>query len=403
MKHQIATILFLLCVPFWGVAQINLVHNPSFEDHTSCPTTYDQVAYANFWNGIDTPVCFTQCAPDYCNVCGSGQVAVPHGGTANYFHYPRTGNGMMQMQLYYDYGSGGHIQDYLQGKLYTNLVAGKSYCVTFYVVNMRRSEYAINHIGSYLDDGTIDTTTHCNYYQTEYSPQIVETPVISDTINWTKIQGSFIANGTEKFITIGNFFDTSGTTHVQVNYTPHSQVGEYLIDDVSVIALDDTANAGPDRMTSPTGDSVWVGDSTGYLPCYWYANGVLIDSNTAGLKVHPDTTTAYIMVLDVCGHITSDTAVVWVYPLGESGVRGAVERRVRVWPNPATDVVNITGAGGCEVRVYDMVGQMCGIECTWLDKPTMAIHFTQLPKGVYTVAITDPVSGERVVRKVVKN
>ena len=245
---------------------------------------------------------------------------------------------MMQQILYYDYGFGGHLLDYLQGRLYDQLIAGKAYCVSFYVVNEHHSQYAINHIGAYFDDGSIDTiTTNCGYYQTAYSPQIVDTPVIYDTVNWTKIQGSFIANGTEKFITIGNYFDTSGTTHVAVNYTHLSHVGEYLIDDVSVIAIDDTANAGPDRVTTTAGDSVQIGDTTGYLPCQWYANGVLIDSNTAGFLVHPDSTTRYVMVLDVCGHITTDTAVVWVFPSGVQNINNSgmvANQHYSLSPNP---------------------------------------------------------------------
>ncbi len=77
--------------------------------------------------------------------------------------------------------------------------------MTFYTTLEQSSAYAINHIGAYLDDGSIDggqDSVGCAAPQTEYVPQVFETSIINDTLNWVKVQGSFVANGTEKFITI---------------------------------------------------------------------------------------------------------------------------------------------------------------------------------------------------------
>ena len=75
---------------------------------------------------------------------------------------------------------------------------------------------------------------------------------------------------------------------------------------------------------------------------------------------------------------------------------------MRVWPNPATDVVHVEGAASCEVAVYDMLGQLCKVYYHGSTGLTTTFNTTQLPKGVYSMVITDPVSGERVVRKVAK-
>ena len=412
MKKTIFIFLLFFCN--YSYAQINLVRNPSFETHDSCPNTINQVAYANYWNGIDTAVYNGYCLPEYDNICGTGGVTLPL--NPDFYHYPRTGSGMISQMMYYDYViSGIHSLDHLQGHLFSHLLAGQSYCVTFYVVLSRCTGYAINHIGAYLDNGTIDTTTRCNYYQTEYSPQIVDTPVIYDTTNWTKIQGSFVANGTERFITIGNFFDIGGTTHV-----PYIHLGTgynfayYLVDDVSVIATDATANAGVDRATTTDAtDSVQIGDTTGYLPCYWYANGVLIDSNTAGFKAHPSVTTHYVMELDVCGHITYDTATVYVWTTGMNNY--GILAAINIYPNPAKDNFTIEGALGCEVRIYNVVGQIVTVSpccngertCRGSARLTMTstltttnrhtittnkemIDISGLSKGVYIIEILEP-------------
>ena len=409
MKNALAFIILFICAPMLRVgAQINLVKNPSFEKYSNCPNSWDLAQYASSWSSIDTVDGLagnSLCAPDYCNICGTGVTSIPMGGVTSlnycYNHYPRTGNGMMQEVFYCNEinPDGSTEEDYLQGRLYNTLVAGHSYCVTFYVVNEHHSGYAVDHFGAYLDDGTIDTTgINCGRYQTAYTPQIVDTTIVYDTINWTKVQGSFIANGTERLITIGQFFDTAHINHVHVNYTNLSFVGEYLVDDISVIASDAVADAGPDGITSPTGDSVWVGDTTGYLPCYWYANGVLIDSNTSGFKVHPDTTTIYVMQLDVCGNITTDTAVVWVYPL--FNVLKSKCTNVLIWPIPAKNEITVEGAKGCTLTLYDLLGRAVRTVENAVVKQTIDIH--GIEAGVYSLEILDPNTGERVCKKVVK-
>ena len=116
-------------------SQVNLVKNPSFENYRSCPTNINQIAYADFWNGIDSiwvpgstdtmGLYFSRYLPDFVNDCGTYPTAsVPN--NSDFFHYPRTGNGMVQQQMFYDYYWGPSVGvDYLQGHLYHPLVAGQ--------------------------------------------------------------------------------------------------------------------------------------------------------------------------------------------------------------------------------------------------------------------------------------
>jgi len=269
----------------------------------------------------------------------------------------------------------------------TSLIAGQTYCVTFYVVRFTYGGYANNNIGAYLDNGSIDSTNECHSYQTEYIPQVLDTAIITDTLNWTKIQGSFIANGTERFITIGNFFDTAHTEHIQ--YLGYFSEGYYLVDDVSVIESNTTAYAGPDT-TITLGDTAWLGvDSNGAgMPCYWYVLGSTSAIDSGGrIGVAPTDTitpTTYVVMMDLCGTITYDTVTVTV--LSTSAIKPvATFPAVNVYPNPAINELNIDNAQGCGFTIFNMLGQP--VLQDNITSPKQAENISGLINGVYTIQL----------------
>ena len=304
-------------------AQINLVINGSFEARDTCPWGADQIKIAKYWSCIDTGYLSSlpyvgdpNCSPEYINTCAPfGYASAPSNPT--FYQYPRTGNGMAHALMYVDQTDTAlqfYLRDYTQGHLSTALTAGQSYCVTFYVV--RTSQYAISvdKIGAYLDDGSIDTTSTCGLPQTTHLPQVYTNTIITDTLNWTKIQGSFIANGTERFITIGNFFDSAHTD--KITPVDDDRYGYYLIDDVSVIASNATAYAGPD-VNITIGSSTYIGASSNGdgTPCYWYVLGGTAPIDSGGtILVSPLATTSYVVSMDLCGIVTTDTVTVTVLP-----------------------------------------------------------------------------------------
>ena len=411
MKNRLLILLTLTCACNVLRAQVNLVRNPSFEQYNNCPHYPHEVLYADYWTGIvdtgwspDLPIdSFITipagyCFPTYFNECDDS-VADPSRfctlpDNQHFYQYPHTGKALMGGRMYYDYSELGFTfgwQQYMQGRLYSGLVAGQSYCVTFYVVNIPESGYAINHIGAYLDDASVDSTTDCGKEQTEYIPQVYTDSIINDTINWTKIQGSFIANGTERFITIGNFFDTAHTAHILL-YTG-GYFAFYLVDDVSVIASNATAYAGRDT-TIMLGETAWLGvDSNGAgMPCYWYILGgtSAIDSGGSIVVAPTDTTapTSYVVVMDLCGTITYDTVVVGV--VGTSGVANLKIRQfenLKIYPNPSVGDVTIEGAEGCEVRIFNVLGEMVYSSVGLTMTPKEVINISGLANGVYTIQL----------------
>lgn len=198
-------LFFLLLLPFVSQAQVNYVINPSFEQYVRCPTTLDEVGLIKNWSPIDTTHTYPalgdtfgipNCSPDYINTCAGMNFDVGLPSNARFFQYPRTGNGMVQVMMYFDESFANPYQrDYLQGRLSSPLSAGTNYCITFYVnfegnTASIASGYAVDHIGAYLDDGTIDLDTGMNYCGLPHPsiiPQVFTTTIITDTVNWVKV------------------------------------------------------------------------------------------------------------------------------------------------------------------------------------------------------------------------
>lgn len=341
MRILITIVFIFTCAV--SKAQVNLVLNPSLEHYDTCQDGADQITSANFWSGIDS-LGQNSCVPEYCNACiGIGMMGIPIGGS--YAHqYPRSGSAFAHVQMFYDEFMNGNLKrDYLQGRFHSTLDDGQSYCVTFYVNLTEGSRYPIDKIGAYLDDGIIDNTNTCSLPQTQYTPQVQNTlGIIGDTMNWVKIEGTFTSNGTEEFITIGNFFNFANTNYVTTpnQYNDNdTHFSWYLVDDVSVIPSDLPAYAGPDTWVV-VGDSVFVGRTPEIgLECKWYVSGNVIDSG-AGIWAKPTVTTTYVVEQTLCGLVKTDTVVVGVFPASINGLTNS--RQLSIYPNPATTVLTVS-------------------------------------------------------------
>ena len=386
-------------------AQVNLVLNGGFENFVHCPNNFDQIKYATHWHPIDSQGTFPNvplCSPEYCHKCDTSHAfGVPQGYWYN--HFSRSGNGMAAGVMYFDNAYiNAYQRDYLQGQFVSHLISGKVYCITFYVTLAQASQYATNMIGVFIDNGGINVgqdSVGCASPQTSVAPQIFESAIINDTLNWVKIQGNYTANGTEEFITIGNFFDATHTDTFRVHTYLPNNISYYLIDDVSVIESNAVANAGVDTAGG-VGDTIRIGSHEDGLPTTWYAIGDTTPLGYGGnLTVTPTATGVYhyVVMLDLCGHVTYDTMTLTVWPAGFVPV---FKGSVIIYPNPATSELTIEHAVNSEVTIFDIVGKEVSNFAISTDKKLVDLcHF---PNGIYFVQIVDFRTGLRTVRKIVK-
>ncbi len=202
----------LLLISNLGVAQ-NLVPNPSFEIYDTCPTAISnlgdyQIERALGWYAP------TWATSDYFNSCAAvGGVNVPN----SVFGYQSAfdGVGMLGMMLLLDSGEISYFE-YIQAKLTKPLIQGYSYKFNFNVNLANGSDFAVKKIGAWFTTNAVTSNNGQPIFSN--NPQIENTSgFITDTLDWKKIEGKFIADGGEEYITIGYYTDTLNPDTVRHN------------------------------------------------------------------------------------------------------------------------------------------------------------------------------------------
>jgi hypothetical protein len=383
VKYLLFYILFLILFTYDSNGQVNYVNNPSFEEIYGCPDYYGQIDTVIAWGillgggGGDPDLHHVCCTTNYCGV--------PNGWN-NRFQYPKTGVAFAGLDGYIN----GNMREYIQGTLVKKLVTDVNYCVAFYVNLDNISKFYCNSIGAYLDNGTVSAPTIFGLAQA--TPQVYNSSLqLNDTLAWIKIEGSFIATGTEEYITIGNFLSDALSDVHFFDSTSTTTYAYYNIEDVSVIEVALPAHAGNDTVIN-SGDSVFIGrqPEVGLNDdCVWFVDGVPIDT-IAGMWVKPDTNTTYILEQTICSNISRDTVTVFLNTVGINQYSSGSDW-VRLCPNPvqntATLILSYDLKNGT-LLIFDIIGQevkrlenMFGKEFT--------ISKEGLDNGMYFFKVTD--------------
>ena len=214
-------------------SQPNLIFNPSFEQLDTCLGGFNALSnIQNFgWYSYSTADIYTDCA--------LSDFYVPNNiwGIQN----PATGNNYAGIQTYCTniIFCPNDFKEYLTGQILISLKQGRTYCGSMFISLIDTSTIACNDMGMAFTN-TIPTVP---FGQTLSSimPQIANDPAtnpLTDKINWMEIKGSFIANGNEQFVTIGNFKFAAQSDTINLNFnTPYVHESYYYIDDVSLYEL----------------------------------------------------------------------------------------------------------------------------------------------------------------------
>jgi len=333
----------------------------------------------------------------YISTCNS---YIPSNGSG--YQYPKSGNAVI-LSTFYCKNCG---RGYLKNRLKKNLEGGKTYCVKFYINIVNVSPRGMDGFGAYLSDNMIDTISKCNLPLSYLTPQVKNAlgNVISDTLNWTPITGTFVATGIEKYLLLGNFLPDNAVSTISINpaYYPQDWT-DVLIDDVSCTEINLPAYAGPDQSLIP-GDSVYIGRENDFAidpGCRWYQfpNMATPIDTISGMWVKPSVTTTYIVrqILD-CSAEKWDTVMVYMKPLGIVNL-SAVEDDIKLFPNPASDFLEIFVSNPELLKdfktlsIYNNLGQLVREEDMAFIGKKISVKTTDLKDGMYFIRIGSVNSG----------
>ena len=244
---KVLIIIFMMFSIFLD-GQNNILQNGDFEKIVQCPQNHTKYLSTDtnkillpHWHFINrsTPDFFHRCSKDSdvgipCNFAGCSE--------------PLSGNGYIGMILrvdshYYQYNKG--YVEHIATEIFPLLDRNHFYLVKFFYKLAPNSGIASNGLGVYFS-ASLPKFNEFEEYK-YFEPQIyLDNTKIIDNREWKEFIGYFIASGTEKFLTIGNFspFDIQ-KTKVLRNGEPQSEMdyyAYYYIDDVQLYEISDTTN-----------------------------------------------------------------------------------------------------------------------------------------------------------------
>lgn len=250
MKKYWLPLVSLLALLQWGQANAqnadNMVYNPSFEEYSTCPQRIDALG---IMSGVDAWWQPTKGSSDYFNACGGRECLVPRNKMG--VQDPHSGQAYCGI-----YCSKENYREYLQTELKEPLRKGRRYRVSYWASLADKSPNAVATLGAlFTVDRISDTTWNILMHNestdlgngqkqviaTYYKPQVVNpsNQVLILMDQWNEISGEFIANGGEKYLTIGNFNSFNHSSVVPTHAENAVLSGAYYyIDDVSVTCLD---------------------------------------------------------------------------------------------------------------------------------------------------------------------
>ncbi len=225
----------LFIMPLRSDAQ-NLVFNHSFELYDTCAVVndvyYPDTGPLGWFSAAGTPDHMISCLP-------YGQFnSVPLNFVA--FQYPQDGECYGHVTTYR--GVPPDIREYFMVHLTEPLVIGEQYHASFYA-SVAWGGYPMNPpVWLYTNGIGMTFTTqprqwHLNDpYPTPWNfAQVYTEEMIIDTIGWTLISGTFVADSAYQYVILGNSFDNANTDTMHIGGPfGNAQIGGVLIDNVCV-------------------------------------------------------------------------------------------------------------------------------------------------------------------------
>ena len=311
MKKLYLLIHLLFC--FGAKSQTNLVPNPSFDltnleyaQNGQCIFGVGYPSYVSPWSTLTYggTVIFPF---DTCSIMPD--LRVPY--TIYGYQLPHSGSSFVAFSaISYSIPNPQflHNRTFPFCKLKKQLIQNKTYCFEMFVNLPDSMNFTCNDLGAYFSADSLVYNDLVSITQQVF-PQINNDPIsnpLTSKTEWMSVKGSFVAQGTEQYMTLGNFkghYETD-TTNVENNFR-FTNIGLSL-DDVSLVELK-ALNQEHDTLLVCAGESKTLSVFPDITSILWSNGDTLtnISVNAAGKY--------WVRGTNACGTVT-DTFWVKILP-----------------------------------------------------------------------------------------
>lgn len=268
------TVAFLGCLLFMTAHRCeaqNLVPNPGFEESDSCTFGLGLGELHHWYSAYGTP--------DHLQSCLSYGTA--NGLPLNIFTYQQPFEGNSCAGIFtYDDDTGTEYREWLMVPLLDTLVIGQVYYCSFRA-NAAFGGDTANQMTWLASDhlGMLFTTYDRTWTWGDPKPaaldqaHILYPQILSDTVGWTLVSGSFTADSAYTYLMIGNFFSNALVDTLHLALPGVDVYGYTLIDAVCVSpspegcqlshGVVELAGAGPYVYPNPASTVLVVGNAAG--------------------------------------------------------------------------------------------------------------------------------------------
>jgi OmpA-OmpF porin, OOP family len=271
IKSFLTLLCFAIAANCFSQDITNLILNPNFEEEEGKLKKLGQIEVAKYWvspTGANADLFETDhkkediSAPD--NIYGKEK--------------PMSGSSRYAGAVFFSYKSK-DPRTYIQTQLASALKKDVKYCVQFHVSLADLSKYAVNNIGAHLSKKPVTTKEEISLILDTHVKHS-SNKIYNEQYMWEPVCGVYVAQGGEKYLTIGNFSSDKDTEYEKMKKPKEftaQQINNayYYIDEVSVRAIDKDSECDCEKSTA----------QGRVRTKFVYSKQLLIDENTTAKQI----------------------------------------------------------------------------------------------------------------------
>ncbi|MEZ4801047.1 MAG: T9SS type A sorting domain-containing protein [Flavobacteriales bacterium] len=223
---------------FTALQSQNLIPNPSFEESCEEFSLGNGNFGARYWYNANAGTFDYYTNAGDAGNCGDSEVNSSTWQDFNEYQVPQEGSRMVGGIMYCNSFC---IREMIQCKLLQPLEADRPYCFSMYVCMSGMYDFTCNGVGMALSNDSLTDYSHPCNIDLELLIQYPDGAVLNDTMNWYFLSGNFIANGGERYLTLGNHRSDAQTTIGGFNGSTNLPYSYYYFDNLVLEQCTETA------------------------------------------------------------------------------------------------------------------------------------------------------------------